>query len=177
MSFQSGENGRSPPLRSWFAGSSPQLMVLERVPWYDSTPVLLARLGWFVLVFLAVVFGYPIGSWFARRRRRGAGATTHPVARAATWGSAVFNLTFLLALTWLFVSQQFFYSVSPAMVAIFCLPLIGMALTGVGAYGEIKGWKARSGPRRTRFAGIVVLVTLVMFPLFLWRWNLLGFHF
>ena len=90
-------------------------------------------------------------------------------------GAAFLNLAFLLSLAWVFASQQFFYSVSAAMVAIFWLPLIAIVLTAAGMFGAFRGWSRMSG--RGRWLHLLLLPTLWLFPAFLARWNLLGFYF
>jgi CubicO group peptidase (beta-lactamase class C family) len=170
LAFELDDAG-TPRLLSLADNELPQLLVLERVPWYDSTPALLARLGWFFLVFAVVVVGSPILAW--RRRRAGAGSDGWP--RRAIWGAAALNLAFFLGLVWVFASQQFFYPVSATLVAILSLPLVATALTVV-ALTQARSRPATAG-RLTRLLHAATLATLALFPLFLWRWNLLGFHF
>ena len=63
------------------------------------------------------------------------------------------------------------------MVAIFCLPLVGLVFTGLALAGTMRGRVRRPARRTARALEVVILATLVLFPRFLWRWNLLGFHF
>jgi len=171
VAFQEDASGR-PTLASIWDEEAPQLLVLERVPWYDSTPVLLARLAWFTIVFLVVALGYPLGGWLGKRR-----GTTARILDGSTFVASALNLAFLVGMVWIFAGRQFFYSVSPAMVAIFCLPLIGLVTTAVALGRAARARAETQGGRAARALKLVVLATLVLFPIFLWRWNLLGFYF
>ena len=95
----------------------------------------------------------------------------------ATWGAATLNLAFLLGLVWIFASQQFVYRVSPTMLAIFWLPIVAMVLTALGLVATARARTAAPDRWPARLAQAVVLITLALFPAFLARWNLLGFHF
>jgi CubicO group peptidase (beta-lactamase class C family) len=177
VAFEEDAEGR-PTFASIWDNEVPQLLVLERVPWYDSTPALLARVAWFTLVFLIVVLGYPIGSWVQRRRRtRASEIQSARVITGSIVGSAALNLAFLAGLVWIFAGRQFFYSVTPMMVAVFCLPLVALVFSGLALTGSMRGRTERPAHRAARALQVVILATLVLFPLFLWRWNLLGFHF
>ena len=130
--------------------------------WYDTTPAILARLGWFVLLFLAVLLGYPLAAVLRRRRRAASDAATPRRLRLLLWGSSAINFAFLVGVVWIFAGRQFLYSVSPVMVAIFSLPLIALALTGLALY-ETARQKMSERPS-TRLFRWVVLGTLVLFP-------------
>lgn len=163
-----------PTLASVWDEEMPQLLVLERVPWYDSTPALLARLGWFVLVLLTVIVGYPIATWIRRWRGR---APVSSAVRRATWWAAALDFSFLVGVAWIFVGRQSFYSVSPVMVAIFWLPLVAIVPKALAVVGAVRSQSDGDAGLRMRLVRIVVLFTLVLFTGFLWRWNLLGFYF
>jgi len=175
VAFTESATGDPTILSEWDA-EAPQLLVLQRLPFSLSTPVLLAQLAGFVLVFVAVVLGYLIGA-LVRRFRQPSTTRQQRYLHAATFGAAALNLLFLLGLAWTFISQDWMYSVSPTLVATFCIPFVAVALTGLAVAGAIRDRASLSGRPAARTLQLVVLAALVLFPLFLWRWNLLGFHF
>ncbi len=153
----------------------PQLLVLERMPWYDTTPLLAARLGWFVLVFVTVVISTPLVALLRRLRRRPSPQGGR--VRWAAYAAALFYLVFLVGVAWSFVSRDFMYSVSGAMVALFWLPLVAILPTALALVSAAREREALAGGWLARTSRILTLSTLALFPFFLWRWNLLGFHF
>ncbi|MEJ2086005.1 MAG: hypothetical protein P8Y44_10055 [Acidobacteriota bacterium] len=175
VAFTESASGDPTLLSEWDA-EAPQLLVLQRLPFFLSAPVLLAQLAAFVIVFVAVVLGYLIGA-LVRRFRQPSTTRNKRHLRTATFGAAALNLVFLLGLAWTFISRDWMYSVSPTLVATFGLPFIAIVLTGVAVAGAIRDRADLSGRAMARFLQVVTLTALVLFPLFLWRWNLLGFHF
>lgn len=176
LAFQENAAGR-PALLSIWDDEEPELLVLERMPWFDSTPALLARLGWFALVFFLGALAWPLGAlWRRRRRRRGVPLRARLVTPAAG-AAATLDLAFLVGLAWVFVSRDWMFGVSPVLVAILCLPLAAIACVAIAVLGALRTHGELAGRPLARGARILMLATLVLFPLFLWRWHLLGFVF
>jgi hypothetical protein len=156
-------------------------LVLERVGWYSSWPVQASLWILFATVFL--IAGWPkppLPQKAARLTPRDTFSPRWPmtVARLA----ATLNFLFIVALAVVLVgalrwtAPDLLHGISPIVYLILMLPLVGSALAPVAVAGIGVAWRSPNWTRRHKLALTLLTLALVLFPPFLWSWNLLGFH-
>lgn len=139
-----------------------------KVPWYESQPVQLGFLIWFLLIFAAAIVG-GIG-W----RRAPA------LLRISLVAVGLLNLVFLLGLAAILLQLdrwEFSFGLPAIVQMLLVLPLISFvpALLLVGFATVVR--RRIQWVWGTRLYLFIVMLTAVAFPLFLNFWNLLGFRY
>ena len=162
------------PATHGFVASIP-LMVLERVPWYES-----ARLHGIILGVAVVIFAAVARGALDRLIRRGEGARVADAlpGRSLIVGLALANLTFALIVA-LLMADPVATLTRPRtglMIAL-AFPVVSTALTVLAAAAAVRHWTQGRGTRVARIRyGAVVFVSAI----FCWslnQWNLLGWRF
>jgi CubicO group peptidase (beta-lactamase class C family) len=169
LSFREDEDGR---VTYGFLGLAP-MMVLERVPWYESRTLHLVLLGAAVLVFLGTLAAAPRRWW---RRRRGVSLPGDALpGRRVLAAMAVANLAFVVTLVVLLSDPTSVMSgpLTGLKVAL-ALPVAGLVLGLVAAYVAFLQWRRASGTlgARLRYGGVVAIALVFAWSLSVW--NLLG---
>jgi CubicO group peptidase (beta-lactamase class C family) len=152
-------------------------VVLEKVPWFETTAVQ-APLGiGFLTNFLAGCLVWPLGAFIRRWR----GTPPDPaMPRFTPWLAfliGLLNLAFTAGLAAVVYYSDIEKDVPPALVAVLVLPLVSAVLTIGLVVCTLLVWKRGSSPLLKRYFLYVVTLASVGFLLFLDFWKLFGFRY
>ncbi|NKB69326.1 MAG: serine hydrolase [Candidatus Latescibacteria bacterium] len=156
-----------------------QGFALERIPWYKTGTFHLGVLGFCVVAFVSAALGWPVGSiWRGWRGRSGTQRRGGVWARRLGGGVSALYLAFLvgLVLNQNILQLEIGFGVPPVIIVLLCLPLVGAGLTlpllplGLGV------WRHRDWSLAARMHCALVVLASLLFLLFLFYWNLLGFY-
>jgi hypothetical protein len=157
VAFEADEQGNITYL---FAGTG----AFAKVPWYEAQPVQLGFAVWFVLIFI----GGLVGSFFWH-----SAPTAMRVTLAAMSG---LNLAFLVGMGVVLSNLdpwEFVYGLPTPVILLLQLPLIALLLVVVWLFFL---WTKQASFASSVSVGLtaVYTLTILVFPLFLNFWNLLG---
>jgi len=152
------------------------VLVLDRLAWYELPEMQRLSLGIVCLVALAVL-GYGL-YWFIRWGLRIRGSRLPRVARGLAGIIAALDLVFLAGLAWL-VHTYGVYGLTPGLLlyAIFSLPILSRLCSLLLPAGLVALWADPRGSGTGLGLYILLMTVQPLFVLFLWQYNLLGFHF
>jgi CubicO group peptidase (beta-lactamase class C family) len=151
------------------------VIVLEKVPWFDSVPVQAGLTLGFIAVFLCALLALPVAALVRRLRRRPRAAGARRLVAWLAWLIGFLNLAFVGGLVALLLVGDADYGMPPAAVALFVVPFVSAALTGALLACSVRSWRGCSFFGRTCVA--VFAVASVGFLVYLNSGNLLGFRF
>ena len=163
-------------------GSLP--VALERLAWYDDVVVNRPAALVMIMFFLSACTLWPLVILVRAviRRLRKAPRTTHATHRPAALLAGIvslLNLAFFIGLdTWLGNSAyrlRLIYGMTPEMVVMLWLPIISVPLTLAVVCLAIRAWQRGTWSMAGRVYYSLVALVGVVYPVFLYHWNLLGF--
>lgn len=171
FAFQTDASGR---VARGFMGFAP-MMILERVPWYESP-----HLHWVVLGFAVIVFVATLIAAASRSFRRRFGQPRPADALAGRWllvSLALLNLVFLVAtITVLASSGGLLENPLTGLKIALALPVIGLLLALGAAVVAIRQWRTKAGTSGARLRYAATVVVALLFAWSLNQWNLLGWR-
>jgi hypothetical protein len=170
--FQSEAGGSPVVFREDASGAISHLFVgtgaYVKVPWYEAQPVQLGLIGWFLLLFVAA-----IGTAVFWRSAPG-------LLRGGMGAAGFLNLIFLVGIGLALLQMdpwQFVYGPPPIIVMLLVVPLVTLLLSVLVTGITVMGWTTADWGWGLRVYTAVVSLTLLLFPLFLNFWRLLGFRY
>lgn len=155
--------------------------VLERIGWYSSLPV--QAVLWILFAAVFLIAGWPRSPLPQKATRLTPKDTFSPrwpmtIARLA----ASLHFLFIVALTLLlygalrWTTPDLLHEIPLVVYLVLTLPLVGSALAPVAVVGTSAAWRSPLWTWKHKLGLTLLTLALVLFPLFLWSWNLLGFH-
>jgi CubicO group peptidase (beta-lactamase class C family) len=144
-----------------------------KLRWYESPLFQFTLLGLCVLFFLIALVS-ALRNW--RRDKAG--------PRAARWARrnlgllGALDLTFVVGFVSIFAANvdDLVFALPKGLYAVLTLPLIGLALTVLGAVLVVRVWRESFWTRGSRVLHTAGVVAAIAFVLFLNYWNLLGYR-
>ena len=155
--------------------------VIERLEWHRARPIQASLWVAFATVFL-------IAGWPRPPLPRKAADLTPSDSFSPRWPvnlarlAATLFFLFIAALAFVLVgalrwnTPDLLHEVSPVLYAVLTLPLLGTALVPAVVVGVGFAWGSPNWTRGQRWRLTLLALALLLFPPFLWTWNLLGFH-
>jgi CubicO group peptidase (beta-lactamase class C family) len=152
-------------------------VVLEKVPWYETTAVQGGLAVAFLVVFVSAcvvwLTGFLVRWW---RRAPGGVKAGRFIPRLAVVVSFL-NLAFVGGLFALVVFGDLAYGMPRAGAALLGLPLVAAGLTAGLVVVNIRMWSAGEGSALRRCYVSLIALAAVGFLVVLDFWNLVGFHY
>jgi CubicO group peptidase (beta-lactamase class C family) len=171
ISFRSGSGGN---VTHMFVSILP-FMPTERTPWYETKALWFTLLGASVLVFLGAL----AGTYYRWREIK-----LMPVAeKRAIWiGAAVAAWA---VLTWVVIGvvvaaagvDQVIETIPASLSAALLMPLAFVVLTVLSVIVTFKVWRDGFWTLGRRAGYTLIAIAAVIFCVFYWQWNLLGWHY
>jgi hypothetical protein len=144
-------------------------MPMERTPWYERTGFWYAALALAFLMFVSAV----IRAGFRRREIKALPVAQRRAERLALAVSAWALATVAVLAAVLAINGEGFSSGIPTSFKLaLTMPVIFVVLAAVLVIATFRAWK----DRRSVFLSLVALAAVV-FSLWLWQWNVLGWQF
>jgi CubicO group peptidase (beta-lactamase class C family) len=172
--FRMGPDGRITHLALSVLGLA---VVLEKVPWFETTAVQLGLGVGFLCVFLSACLVWPVGAFIRWRH----GKPRDPaVPRPTRWLASLIgllNLAFVAGLAAAVSYGHLENGVPRGLVAALVLPLVSAVLTVGLVMCTFRVWRNGPGSLLQRCYLYAVTLSSVGFLLFLDFWNLLGIHY
>jgi hypothetical protein len=174
--FQTGPRGEVTRL---VIGNLPEIAFIKK-PWYESPELHFSILALCLAVFISAVAAPPVTA-LVRRLRKQPPPQEPALAKSGPWFAAVLaalNLVFIVGLALVLVNFAGDPNDRPsALVALLILPLFATGLAVQFAFFLIYAWRRRFWDLATRLHLSLVAIVLLLFPVWLNHWNLLGLQF
>lgn len=165
LSFRSDAQGR--PTHMFF--DFLPFMPLERTPWYERTGFWYVALGLAFLMFVATL----VRAGFRRREIKALPVAPRRAEQLALAVAAWALATVAVLAAVLAINGDGFSSGIPTSFKLaLTMPVIFVVLAAVLVFATVRAWRER----RAIFLSLVALAAVV-FSLWLWQWNVLGWQF
>ena len=152
-------------------------MVLEKISFWESMPVQVAGFAYFTVLF-GLCFIIVIITALIKLFRRKTTAPPWLKTQRILYGTALINFTFVIGFA-LVNALQMAIMRSPgfSLYLVFSLPLITTALLPYLWVKMTELWKSKNISGFRHFWARLLLISLTLYPLFLYSWNFLGYNF
>jgi hypothetical protein len=152
-------------------------VVLENVPWFETTTIQVGLGIGFLVIFLIACLLWPLGALIRWRYGKPLYDEMPRSAPRLAGLIGLLNLAFVVGLAASLYYCDLQNGVPPALVAVLFLPLFSAVLTLGLAVCAFRVWRKRSSTLVRRNLLYVLTLASAGFLLFLNSWNLLGFHY